>query len=350
MYLFSGATGSLLARIDSPGEIGGGFFGLEDPDRNAPGDVNADGTRDLYFSAFNAGSLPAVGGHSGAGRAWTFDGAQTLATGTGVVLYEITDPLVGERRAFGWANSETDYNKDGRPDLFVSNLATRNTTVSVFDGRNGAELKRFSTPAADVAADAQGALGWSSRAPGDLNGDCEPDYVAGAPYQDVAGRTDQGRVYFFLSDGPGACPVAPPPPPPPVAVPPPPPVAVPPPPPPAVPAIVRKKGKLSSKATPRTDLKAPYTFRVTGKLTRPSSVSKARACTGRVSVQWKRGQTTISTRRVSLTKNCTYSVKVTFRDKSRFASFKRLKFTARFLGNRYVLRVSATSKFVRVRR
>jgi len=209
MYLFSGGgptAGNVLAKIDPPGQPNSGFFGLEDMDRNAPGDLNGDGTRDLYFNAFNAAG---PNGESGAGRSWTFDGAATLASGTGVVLNEVKDPLLGERKAFGFTNSETDYDKDGKPDLLVSNLATRNTSFSVLDGRTGAELKRFNTPAADVAADPNGAIGWSSRAPGDLNGDCEPDYVAGAPYQDVAGNTDQGRVYFFLSNGPGTCPAGP---------------------------------------------------------------------------------------------------------------------------------------------
>jgi hypothetical protein len=45
-------------------------------------------------------------------------------------------------------------------------------------------------------------LGWSSRAPGGLNGDGEPDYVAAAPYTDVNGTQDQGKVYFFLSNVP----------------------------------------------------------------------------------------------------------------------------------------------------
>jgi len=154
------------------------------------------------------------------------------------------------------------------------------------------------------------------------------------------GLTGVDQVVLVGAPASGATP----PPPPPVAVaPPPPPVSV-------TPTIVRRKGTLSSKATPRTDLRAPYVFRVSGTLTRPSGMTKSRACTGRVSVQWKRGKTTISTRRVSLTKDCTYSVKVTFKSKQRFASFKRLKFTARFLGNTYVSPVSATSKFVRVRR
>ncbi|MCA1843602.1 MAG: integrin alpha [Actinobacteria bacterium] len=42
-------------------------------------------------------------------------------------------------------------------------------------------------------------MGWSAAAPGDLNGDGRPDYVAGAPYADVGRVQDQGRVVFFVS-------------------------------------------------------------------------------------------------------------------------------------------------------
>ena len=205
VYLFSGGgptAGQVLARIDPPEPQPFGFFGLEDPDRFAPGDLNADGTNDLYFNSFGA----AGGGHQGAGRAWTFDGKATLAAGTGKLLYPLTDPQPGPARSFGWANSKTDYNKDRRPDLFVSNLSNVTTSVFIFDGRNGSLLRELGKPLADFNEDPTGGIGWSSRAPGDLNRDCEPDYAAGAPYQNVGGRTDQGKVYFFLSDGGNTCP------------------------------------------------------------------------------------------------------------------------------------------------
>jgi len=148
--------------------------------------------------------------------------------------------------------------------------------------------------------------------------------------------------------------VTPPPPPaPPAATPPPPPTVVPgPPPPPTVVPVVppRKGGKLSATITPRSDTRSPYVFRTRGKLTLPSGITRANGCSGRVSVQVKRGNTTISTRRVSLSRTCTYSSKVTFTSRKRFASFKRLKFTARFLGNRRVSPVSATPRFAQVRR
>jgi hypothetical protein len=68
-------------------------------------------------------------------------------------------------------------------------------------------------------------------------------------------------------------------------------------------------------------------------------------------VQVKRGGTTISTRRVSLRKDCTYRSTVSFATSKRFGrTIKRLKFTARFLGNTRVAPATATSRYVRVRR
>jgi|GEM_PF-4576077 len=139
-------------------------------------------------------------------------------------------------------------------------------------------------------------------------------------------------------------PVAPPPPPPPAAVPPPPP-----PPPPAV-AVVRRRGSLGASVTPARDLTAPFVFRTSGRLTLPSGMTRAQGCNGRVSVQIKRGGTTISTRRVFLTRSCTYSVRVSFSSRVRFRTSTRLKFTARFLGNARLFPTTAPARFARVRR
>ncbi len=147
---------------------------------------------------------------------------------------------------------------------------------------------------------------------------------------------------------------APPPPPPPAAAPPPAPAPPPPPasdatPPPAA-AVARRRGSLSARVTPSRDLRAPFAFRTTGRLTLPAGVTRAQGCNGRVTVQVKRGGTTISTRRVSLTRSCTYSLRVSFGNSRRFGRSKQLKFTARFVGNALVLRATAPSRFVRVRR
>ena len=142
----------------------------------------------------------------------------------------------------------------------------------------------------------------------------------------------------------GLTPPPPPPPPPPPAVVPPPP----PPPPPAAPPA-RRSGSLSASVTPSRDLRAPFSFRTTGRLTRPSGITQAAGCNGRVSIQVKRGNTTISTRRVTLSSTCTFSSRVSFSSRSRFGSATRLKFTARFLGNALILPDAAPSRFARIR-
>jgi len=111
----------------------------------------------------------------------------------------------------------------------------------------------------------------------------------------------------------------------------------------------RRIGRLSATVTPR-EMRAPFSFSTRGTLSLPSAITKSVGCSGRVSVQVKRGDVTISTRRVTLSRNCTYSSRVTFANSRRFGSTKRLKFTARFLGNARVLPTAATPRYSRIRR
>jgi len=122
-----------------------------------------------------------------------------------------------------------------------------------------------------------------------------------------------------------------------------------PPPPPPPPGVVARKGKLSAKVTPSKDVRAPFRFATSGKLTLPSGVTKAAGCTGKVRVRVKRGTKTISTKTVSLKSSCTYKSKVSFANRRKFPRAKRLKFSARFLGNTRVLPVNAPTRFGRVR-
>ena len=209
IYVFSGANGAVLTRIDQPVPDPSGFFGLQDTDRFTPGDLNADGVPEVIGHGFQQDGPNA---QRSAGRTWVFDGKASLQQGTGVVLYELEDPNPAEGKAFGWAHSRTDYNKDGRTDLYVSNLSGHNAgdtspaATYVYDGRDGTLLKRLTLPPSLSQEGTEGntgtGLGWSSRAPGDLNGDGEPDYVAAAPFQDVNAVQDVGVTFFFLSNVP----------------------------------------------------------------------------------------------------------------------------------------------------
>ena len=209
IYVFDGKSGSVLIRIDQPAPDPFAFFGLQDTDRFTPGDLNADGIPEIVGTGF---AQDGANAQPSAGRLWVFDGKASLRQGRGVVLYEVEDPNPAEGKAFGWAQSKTDYNKDGRTDLYVSNLSGHNPgdtsppATYVFDGRDGKLLKQLTLPAS-LSQDTQGdntgtGLGWSSRAPGDLNGDGEPDYVAAAPFQDIGGIQDVGTTFFFLSNVP----------------------------------------------------------------------------------------------------------------------------------------------------
>ncbi|MDQ3632360.1 MAG: VCBS repeat-containing protein [Actinomycetota bacterium] len=366
VYLFNGATGALIRRTDSPVPQAEQQYGLHDPEQLAPGDVNGDGRAD-YFSA--AYLLPAPSGEQAAGRAWVTSGA------TGNVLYEVKDPTPNEGGQFGFSVSRTDYNRDGIPDLYVGQAPHHRSAVDqsggtyIFDGKDGSLLKSLELPASDAQPGATGNLGanlgWTAIAPGDLNGDGEPDYVAGAPFSDVGPSAfscqaptpgclkDVGREYFFYSklpaSGGGASgggtttagaaggqtnstasltprPLASRP-----------------------TARARRKGTLSARVT-AADLRAPFRFRTTGRLALPSRIARSVGCTGRVSVQIKRGSATISTRRVSLRKDCTFSSQVSFINARRFARVERLKFIARFLGNKLVSPATAPTRLARVRR
>lgn len=193
MYLYSGKDGSILHKFDDPVPQRAALFGLQIVEPGAPGDVNGDGSADIYANGFmqsgpsrnGAAPLPSEG------RAWVFNGK------TGALLYELPNPKPEASGTFGYSLAKTDYNHDGRPDLYVGSF----NGTAVFDGRNGALLKNLDLPPSELAAQPPGNTnyGRSVAAPGDLNGDGDPDYVAGAPGFDVGANVDEGRLYAWLS-------------------------------------------------------------------------------------------------------------------------------------------------------
>ena len=69
-------------------------------------------------------------------------------------------------------------------------------------------------------------------------------------------------------------------------------------------------------------------------MTPPDGLSVAEACTrGTVLVTTKASSFTISTRGANLRRDCTYSIRITFKRPQRFRGATRLRFAARFLGN-----------------
>jgi hypothetical protein len=199
MYVFEGSTGTLRLRIDPPEPQPGSNWSFQDAAPGSPGDVNSDGRADLYANGLTHNG-PAGAGQ---GRAWIFSGTN------GALIRALDDPAPTEGGQFGWAVAVTDYNQDGVPDQYIGQSphhvegADDNGGTYVMDGRDGSLLKSFELPAPDSAqgttTPAGPRLGWSLAAAGDLNGDGEPDYLGGAPFTDVNGTEDQGRVYVFLS-------------------------------------------------------------------------------------------------------------------------------------------------------
>ncbi len=204
MYVFSGRTGQLLLKIDNPEPQAGARFGLQLVEPYAPGDVNGDGTADIYGNGF------AQNGPAGEaqGRAWVFNGK------TGALLYTLDDPAPERGGQFGYSLSRTQHNGDGVPDLYVGSSphhvpdTLQTGSTHVFDGRNGSLLRSFLIPDSDkqpgVGANRGPNFGRAVVAPGDLNADGEPDYLASGPRVDVGTNADQGQVYRFLSKRPAA--------------------------------------------------------------------------------------------------------------------------------------------------
>jgi hypothetical protein len=95
---------------------------------------------------------------------------------------------------------------------------------------------------------------------------------------------------------------------------------------------------------PSRDRKAPYAFRLTGRVLRPDPVSPSQGCTGTITLTAKRGSKVISTKRATLTRTCEYSA--TFKFRTRAAS--RLRFQAKFGGNEVLSTVSSKTRTARL--
>ncbi len=220
IYIYSGRDGSLLRKVDNPEPQQDALLGLQIVEAGAPGDVDGDGHDDIYANGFtqHGPRFPDVAANT-EGQSWVMSGR------TGSVLYKLNDPTPERGGQFGYSLAKTDYNEDGRPDLYVGSSphhepgTQQSGGTYVFNGPNGALLKIFDLPPPDVqpgvsAADTGPQLGRSVAAPGDLNGDGDEDYIAGAPTINTAAHVNEGRLYFFLSQtGPAGTPTAPGPPP-----------------------------------------------------------------------------------------------------------------------------------------
>lgn len=159
-YVYSGADGALLLPAFQPDQFGistfGQFFVAD------AGDVNADGTEDLYVGAYDA--------NGGAGRAFVYSGV------TGALLHVFGgDPGAG----MGPGRGAGDVNHDGHADLIIGSYTSNAGgaaagKIEIYSGLDGSRLRSITstTPGENLGFDAVGL--------GDVNGDCAADLLCSA--------------------------------------------------------------------------------------------------------------------------------------------------------------------------
>ena len=187
VYVFSGATGSLLRVLESPNPRAQGFFG--DSPSVVP-DVDGDGVVDILVGASGEDG----GGEFSSGRAYVFSGA------SGVLLRTLESPNAEFAASFGLqASGVVDVDGDGRGDLLVGVSRESGGGVSesgrayVFSGATGTLLHTLESP----SPEAEGRFGWSVSGMGDADGDGRGDLLVGAYQEDGGGVPGSGRAYVF---------------------------------------------------------------------------------------------------------------------------------------------------------
>ena len=181
-YLFDGGSGDLIRTLDTPNpQIAhfGSAVGM--------GDAGNDGAADVVVGARNEN----VEGTFRQGRAYLFDGAG------GTLTLTLDSPNPQSDGWFGGSVAMGDANGDGRADIAAGAFqeAYQGGRVHLFDGANGAPVATLISP----NAQAGGYFG-NTVAMGDASGNGRADVAVGAPYEAVFPYDDQGRAYVFCED------------------------------------------------------------------------------------------------------------------------------------------------------
>ena len=99
------------------------------------------------------------------------------------------------------------------------------------------------------------------------------------------------------------------------------------------PVTTKKKPGLTAKVRPKRDRRRPFKFKVTGKLKRPSGVSKSAGCKGKIKITVRKGKKVLAKKTTKVKSSCKY-VKKNIRLKAKKAGRKgKAKFTISFRGN-----------------
>ncbi|MBI2060970.1 MAG: FG-GAP repeat protein [Nitrospirae bacterium] len=179
VYLFSGADGSLVLKINGSqtiGKLGSAIASL--------GDVDSDGVPD--FAAGIPGAT--VEGQRGVGRVCVYSGKNGRTKFC--VDGEIASKRYGETlTAIG------DLDGDGLRELAVTVLTTKadeKDRVDIRSGKDGRRLLTLNRPEVETSFG-------QAIASGDLNADGKPDLVIGAPNAKPNGLQGAGSVYVYIA-------------------------------------------------------------------------------------------------------------------------------------------------------
>jgi hypothetical protein len=174
-YVYDGLTATPFFRIESDtngGELGGMFVSVV-------GDVDADGTPDVYASDWSFGT-------DGRGRVYIHSGAD------GTRLMTLMGSHPGEGLGIGPADAG-DVDGDGHDDLIVgawqhATAAPSGGKVTLFSGKDGAELATWTGKIAGET------FGFDATGMGDVDGDGGIDFLLTSAWSGKGG-TKTGRMY-----------------------------------------------------------------------------------------------------------------------------------------------------------
>ncbi|MGE0478901.1 MAG: dockerin type I domain-containing protein [Phycisphaerae bacterium] len=189
-YLYNGATRTLIATLASPSDEAFAYFGASVA--GVP-DINGDARGDVVVGApqANPGSSP-----SGAGRAFVYSGLN------GSLLRTLASPNEEAGGEFGRAVAGLrDATGDGRGDIVVGAWLEdpgpspiNAGRAYIFSGASGALTAALVSPNEELA----GIFGRAVAGVPDVDGDGAGDVLAGAPQEDPGASADQaGRAYVF---------------------------------------------------------------------------------------------------------------------------------------------------------
>jgi hypothetical protein len=180
-YVFdsAGAVRFVIEAEPSGQELGGMFVSLV-------GDVDADGTSDVYASDWYDGARGQA-----TGRIYVHSGA------SGARLLTLTGESAGECFGIGPADAG-DVDGDGHADLAIgswqdSRAARSGGSVSVFSGKDGRRLRRITCR---VPGDT---FGFDATGLGDIDGDGVVDLLASSGWSRIKGSRT-GRVFVIAGE------------------------------------------------------------------------------------------------------------------------------------------------------